>query len=379
MNSIFISYRRDDTEGQAGRLYDDLVAEFGPDSVFMDVIAIQPGRDFRKAIDQSLSSCGVFLSVIGKGWLSAKDTSGNRRLEDPADFVRVETATALKRDIPLIPVLVQGASTPKADQLPEDLKDLAYRNAIELTHARWDSDVQLLIKALRVYVATAPPRAEASNRQHGGTSEPGRAGNARNTRFVAIIGAALLAVAGLVFYLFQPRKAAVPDLPAKTPEQARTASNAEQANPGLAESRTKEAPPTDQLAKSMAKEKPRVEETRTQKVPVESSYDVVAQQLQLAAEARPLPQKDAAGNARYSFTLSVNVPERSVGSISRVHYDLVYASNPLSLDGGPSPGFPASYEGWGCYRKVVVTAYLSAPVTPSQVQKTFDMCTVLHW
>ena len=116
MNSIFVSCRRDDTEGQAGRLYDDLVAEFGPDSVFMDVTAMQPGRDFRKAIDQSLSSSGVFLSVICKGSLSAKDTSGNRRLDDPADFVRVETATALKCDIPLIPLLVQGASTPRVDQ-----------------------------------------------------------------------------------------------------------------------------------------------------------------------------------------------------------------------------------------------------------------------
>src|SRR5216117_1786476 len=148
MGSIFLSYRREDSEGQAGRLYDDLVAVFGPDSVFMDVAAIQPGRDFRKSIDQSLSSCGVFLSLIGKSWLTAKDTSGQRRLDDPVDFVRIETAAALKRDIPVIPVLVQGASAPKADQLPDDLKELAFRNAVELTHARWDSDIQVLIKAL---------------------------------------------------------------------------------------------------------------------------------------------------------------------------------------------------------------------------------------
>src|SRR6266487_6939511 len=76
MGSIFLSYRREDSEGQAGRLYDDLVAVFGSDSVFMDVAAIQPGRDFRKSIDQSLNSCGVFLSLIGKSWLTAKDTSG---------------------------------------------------------------------------------------------------------------------------------------------------------------------------------------------------------------------------------------------------------------------------------------------------------------
>lgn len=137
MGSVFLSYRREDAEGQAGRLYDDLVAVFGSDSVFMDVSAIEPGRDFRKAIDQSLSSCGVFLSLIGKSWLAAKDTAGQRRLDDAADFVHIETATALKRDIPVIPVLVQGASMPKPDQLPSDLKDLAYRNAIELTHSRW--------------------------------------------------------------------------------------------------------------------------------------------------------------------------------------------------------------------------------------------------
>jgi hypothetical protein len=96
MDSIFLSYRREDSEGQAGRLYDDLVAVFGPDSVFMDVTAIQPGRDFRKSIDQSLNSCGVFLSLIGKSWLTAKDTSGQRRQDDPADFVRLETGAALK-------------------------------------------------------------------------------------------------------------------------------------------------------------------------------------------------------------------------------------------------------------------------------------------
>src|SRR6476646_5674722 len=149
MGSIFLSYRREDAEGQAGRLYDDLVAVFGSNSVFMDVSAIQPGRDFRKAIDQSLNACGVFLSLIGKGWLTAKDPSNQPRLEDRADFVRIETATALRRDIPVIPVLVQGASMPKADQLPDDLKDLAYRNAVELTHSRWDSDVQILISSLR--------------------------------------------------------------------------------------------------------------------------------------------------------------------------------------------------------------------------------------
>lgn len=152
MRAVFISYRREDAEGQAGRLFDDLTTQFGADSVFMDVAGIEPGRDFRRAIDEQVATCGVLLAVIGKNWLDAADEQGRRRLDDPLDFVRLETASALKRDITVIPVLVRGAVMPRPEQLPPDLKELAYRNAVELTHARWDSDVQVLIKALRPHV-----------------------------------------------------------------------------------------------------------------------------------------------------------------------------------------------------------------------------------
>ncbi|MBP8787566.1 MAG: TIR domain-containing protein [Azonexus sp.] len=152
MRAIFISYRRDDSEGQAGRLYDDLSRHFGDDAVFMDVAAIEPGRDFRRVIDDHVASCGVLLAIIGKSWLSGKNEAGARRLDDPMDFVRLETASALKRDIPVVPVLVHGAKMPQAEDLPEDLQALAFRNAVELTHARWDSDVQVLVKALQAYV-----------------------------------------------------------------------------------------------------------------------------------------------------------------------------------------------------------------------------------
>src|SRR5947199_8066846 len=193
MGSIFLSYRREDTEGQAGRLYDDLVAVFGPDSVFMDVAAIQPGRDFRKSIDQSLNSCGVFLSLIGKNWLTAKDISGQRRLDDSADFVRIETGAALKRDIPVIPVLVQGASAPKPDQLPDDLKELAFRNAVELTHARWDSDIQALIKALRPQISQPGPKPEQERVQQGS--------GLRATKSLEVVAVLLAIRIGLAFYL----------------------------------------------------------------------------------------------------------------------------------------------------------------------------------
>jgi TonB family protein len=130
-------------------LFDDLVGQFGEKSVFMDVAGIEAGRDFRKAIDESVATCGVLLALIGPGWLDEKNEKGERRLDDPSDFVRVETASALRRDIAVIPVLLRGAKMPRSDQLPPDLQELAYRNCVEITHARWRSDVQLLVEPLR--------------------------------------------------------------------------------------------------------------------------------------------------------------------------------------------------------------------------------------
>ena len=105
-HSIFISYRRDDSEGEAGRLYDDLVRAYGNDSVFMDVAGIAPGLDFRKAIDDNVAGCGVFLAIIGPQWATITDPGGQRRLDDANDFVRLEIASALARNIAVIPVLV---------------------------------------------------------------------------------------------------------------------------------------------------------------------------------------------------------------------------------------------------------------------------------
>jgi TIR domain len=118
----------------------------------MDVNAIQPGRDFRKAIDDSIRECSVLLAIVGREWLESKDALGRRRLDDETDFVRLEIASALGRDIPVVPVLVRGAKMPRAEQLPADLQELAYRNAVELTHARWKSDVKVLIQALRPHM-----------------------------------------------------------------------------------------------------------------------------------------------------------------------------------------------------------------------------------
>jgi hypothetical protein len=150
--AIFISYRRDDSEGEAGRLYDDLIRVFGADAVFMDVSDIHPGKDFRQAIDDNVAKCAVLLAIIGPGWTTIKDASGVRRLDQPNDFVRLEITSALTRGMDVIPVLVHGARMPNRDELPESLQNLVYRNCVELTHARWNSDVEVLSRALREYV-----------------------------------------------------------------------------------------------------------------------------------------------------------------------------------------------------------------------------------
>lgn len=161
LGGIFISYRRSDSQGEAGRLSDDLVRQFGKSAVFMDVVAIDAGRDFRTAIEGSVQSCDVLLAMIGPQWLGATDEQGGRRLDNTADFVRLEIAAALRRDIPVVPVLLRGANVPRAEQVPEDIADLAYRNAVELTHVRWRSDVQLLMRALRSILGDSPMRSPA--------------------------------------------------------------------------------------------------------------------------------------------------------------------------------------------------------------------------
>jgi WD40 repeat protein len=153
MGKLFINYRRDDAGDAAGRLSDYLVNRFGREHIFLDVDGIDPGRDFREVINELLSQCDVMIGVVGTNWLDCKDEEGNRRLDDPGDFVRMELATALKRKIPVIPVRVQGAALPKPAQLPDDLKDFAWRNAVELTQERWNSDVQSLMEKLSRYMA----------------------------------------------------------------------------------------------------------------------------------------------------------------------------------------------------------------------------------
>jgi TIR domain len=159
---VFISYRRQESSGLAGRLYDRLAARFGDDQVFMDVDTIALGVDFAEVIAQAVSSCQVLLAVIGPRWLAATDEDGRRRLDDPDDLVRLEIAAALERDIRVIPILVEGAAMPRRQQLPEALAGLARRNALSVRHESFRADAERLLAAvepvLRARAAPAPRR-----------------------------------------------------------------------------------------------------------------------------------------------------------------------------------------------------------------------------
>ena len=152
MSTVFISYRRTSTAGEARALFNDLAARLGENSVFMDVQSIALGRDFRDVLREVTASCDLMLVLIGLNWADAKDERGRIRLEDPDDYVRLEIEAALKRNIPITPEMVQGADMPAPEQLPVEIRNLAYRNGFELSHARWESDVREMIRRLDLHV-----------------------------------------------------------------------------------------------------------------------------------------------------------------------------------------------------------------------------------
>lgn len=148
MSGIFLSYRRNDAAGHAGRLYDRLSAHFGPDRVFRDLDSLSYGTQFLPTIREAVGSCDSLVAVIGREWLTATSSRGERRLDDPRDFVRLEVAAALERGIPVIPVLVEGAEMPTEADLPVPLVRLCQYNGLDLSDARWDFDVGRLVSAL---------------------------------------------------------------------------------------------------------------------------------------------------------------------------------------------------------------------------------------
>jgi len=146
-NRIFISYRRDDAAGYAGRLEEALEKRLGRGSVFRDVLDIPPGEDFVAAIRARLASAQAVLVLIGPRWAGG-DAPGQRRIDDEGDFVRLEAAVALDSGVRVVPVLLPGAEMPAEADLPLPLKPLARRNALSLSDAHWDADIGRLADAI---------------------------------------------------------------------------------------------------------------------------------------------------------------------------------------------------------------------------------------
>jgi len=149
MPRIFVSYRRDDAGGHAGRLVDRLRTHFGAENVFADVDDIRLGVDYRSVLRQAVQTCQMMIVVIGRRWLGERDAgTGARRIHAADDWVRIEVAEALARDIQVVPVLVQGSALPTAADLPADLAGLASRQATALNDAQWDATVAELMRRL---------------------------------------------------------------------------------------------------------------------------------------------------------------------------------------------------------------------------------------
>ena len=146
--SIFISYRRADSPGYVRALLSEMRNTFGGKQVFLDMEDIAAGSDFPIIINEAVRNCELLLALIGPNWIELRDENGQRRIENLTDFVRLEISAALERKIPIIPVLLENAKMPKADELPNELKQLSTLEGITLTYDRWDDDIARLFAAI---------------------------------------------------------------------------------------------------------------------------------------------------------------------------------------------------------------------------------------
>ncbi|MET0682180.1 MAG: TIR domain-containing protein [Casimicrobiaceae bacterium] len=338
MKGIFISYRRQDAAGYAGRLYDRLVGHFGAERVFMDVEGIEPGLDFVDAIERAVASCEVLIVIIGLGWL-ATDNARKRRLDDPKDFVRIETAAALARDIRVVPVLVDGAVMPRAEELPPDLAPLARRQAVELSHKYWDATSAELIRTLE-RVLDGDKAAGGRKAPVASTPQPAPAEalspvvDRRDVRHFWMIGGVLALVAAAVgLYLTQPwQEPAAPKAeqaavapPAETvaalpsektaPTAAKPPAPQVEKGAPLASERTPE--PAAEKAAPLPKEKPPAPPAeKAAPRPTEKSATPSVPKTETAAPARA-PEKTAAPEpSQAAKPPSVQPPARSPATTS---------------------------------------------------------------
>jgi len=219
---IFISYRREESRWSARSLCDRLTEHFDRNQIFMDVDAIALGEDFLKAIEKRVGECDVLIAVIGTHWLTSTDEQGGRRLDNSEDFVRMEIATALRRDIRVIPVLVNGALMPRSTGLPDDLKQLVYLHALQVGDTHFDDDCRRLVAAIeQVLEKTTPEQRER------GLTSPGKKIWLSVAGVVTVL--ALVVVAAILYFGSQR-----PETKPTTPEVA-VQPSARQATPKIEE------------------------------------------------------------------------------------------------------------------------------------------------
>ena len=238
MPTVFISYRRDDAAGYAGRLHEALARRFGPDVVFRDIDTLLPGQDFVGAIDDRLRDCRVFLALIGREWIDARDANGERRIDQPHDYVRLEIAGALARpEVRVVPILIEGATMPAPGLLPEDIRSLARRHAVSLRDDAWDHDVNRLAAAI----------GGAAHGTAGGGGTSGAHPAARVSGMVRqrpFLAAAAVGIAVAVIWLATRTNGAVPSKPLESPDSAVAAGGGAATRPGnVAEARPDERAP----------------------------------------------------------------------------------------------------------------------------------------
>ena len=222
---IFISYRRGESAGYAGRLHESLERRLGEGHVFRDVDELEPGQDFVDAISARLRDCAACLAIIGSEWLLVTDRAGRRRLEQSNDYVRLEIEAALARsDLLVVPVLVEGATMPSAEDLPASIRALSRRHALSLRDETWDADVDRLVKTLEKKIGRRTLTGDISPFSRVPRFSPGR-----------LIGWCILAVALLAAAMFLNRGAEIPDSETPPPDAtAMTSTGAAPTEPALA-------------------------------------------------------------------------------------------------------------------------------------------------
>ena len=213
MSGVFISYRREDSSGYAGRLFDILSVHFGKENIYMDLDTIKGGDNFATVIDDKIGLCDALLAVIGERWLTCPGADGSRRLDMEHDYVRLEIAKALERGVRVIPVLVGGAKMPQQQDLPDDLRPFALHQAMDLRDAHFHTDADQLMDVLKETVPSI-------------TSRPHKV---RPNRFVVVASSVLAAaviIGGILAFWYVRQTHPNPDLAGQqTAQQGSAAAN----------------------------------------------------------------------------------------------------------------------------------------------------------